>query len=656
MYLQIINYTQMKKVLLLIVMCLIQFASFSQMQNSEKIQSPPPLTAQITTTNVSCSGTCDGVVDITGVGGVPPYTYKMEYVGSSTSVIAVNMPVTGLCPGSHVFYIIDSNNSIKTTTVILNSNNTLAGATASLIVTDATCPNSYNGSIYLNINGTNPGPFTYNWWGHTNNKDLNQYPPGIYIVTIYDAAMNCMSLIDTIKSGNVFCGSISGNIYIDDNTDCVKNSGDVNCPAAGVIINPGNHIGYTNPQGNYFVANLPFGTYTITPDNYTNSVLGTCATSIITTVNNSNMYANGNDFPMGYTSLTQPDVLVSAYTNGIVPGFDCYVNYSLCNLNNIPADGTYKVVFPPGFVSNITTVTPNNYIVSGDTLIWNYSNLSNNGCLDYTIHFMVPVSTPLGSTFTTCMLATTSIPDFDTANNKMCYDRIVTGAFDPNGKSVNPVGIGPSGNISTYDNELTYLIQFQNTGNGPAQTVYVTDTISPFLDITTFQMLKSSHDYDIEVVTGDIIKWTFYSIMLPDSTTDEPGSHGYIQYRIKQKPNSNLGSQIKNAAYIYFDFNEPVVTNTTLNTIDLSTSLANKQKNEGECIVYPNKTEGLITIQSSYEIKQIEVTTVAGAIILSEPVRAKTHQLQLQSFAEGIYFIKVIYSNGISVTKKVVRE
>jgi hypothetical protein len=53
-------------------------------------------------------------------------------------------------------------------------------------------------------------------------------------------------------------------------------------------------------------------------------------------------------------------------------------------------------------------------------------------------------------------------------------------------------------------------------------------------------------------------------------------------------------------------------------------------------------------------MQQVEIINLAGQILLQENVNDKTHQLQLQNFADGIYFVKVIYPNGLSTTKKIV--
>ncbi|PLX07513.1 MAG: hypothetical protein C0596_11320 [Marinilabiliales bacterium] len=64
--------------------------------------------------------------------------------------------------------------------------------------------------------------------------------------------------------------------------------------------------------------------------------------------------------------------------------------------------------------------------------------------------------------------------------------------MDPNDKSVTPSGIGEQNYIA--DNTiLEYKIRFQNIGTAPAENIYIYDTISPFLDLNSFNQLNSSH-------------------------------------------------------------------------------------------------------------------------------------------------------------------
>lgn len=47
-------------------------------------------------------------------------------------------------------------------------------------------------------------------------------------------------------------------------------------------------------------------------------------------------------------------------------------------------------------------------------------------------------------------------------------------------------------------------------------------------------------------------------------------SNGFVAYTIQLKSNLPAGTQITNNADIYFDFNAPIETNTTLNTIQIT--------------------------------------------------------------------------------------
>ena len=72
--------------------------------------------------------------------------------------------------------------------------------------------------------------------------------------------------------------------------------------------------------------------------------------------------------------------------------------------------------------------------------------------------------------------------------------------------------------------------------------------------------------------------------------------------------------------------------------------------------VSPNPSDGLLTINSESNFTKVELLSITGQVLLSETVDTKTHQLQLQNYAEGLYFVRVVYSNGLSTVKKVVKQ
>jgi len=617
------------------------------------ISQPPPLSISSSVSNATC--TCNGTASVSVLNGTPPFNYVWTFNNGANYN---TQSVSNLCAGFATVAAVDSYSCVVYTMVnVGNSNtNTMTNATVSSNAINETCYLSLDGGLDLIISGSNPGPFTYQWNNGAITQDLVNIASGVYSVTIMDANMDCYHLMDTIFANGINCGSISGNIYVDNNSDCIKNSGDNNFAGATIIANPGNRYGYTNANGDYIINNLPYGTYTLT-SNTTANMIATCSTTLNNTINSGTPNSINNNFAKEYIPITQPDLYVSAYSNGIVPGFLCRMNYLLHNYNTFNANGILKVTLPSAFIPNITNAFPATYTLSGDTIIWNFTNINYIGWnVNFYIDFTTPLGTLLGSTFTSCMWAQPTVTDLNYVNNNYCYSRYVTGSFDPNDKTVSPSGAGPSGDIAATETDLTYLIRFQNTGNGPAVNIVVKDTLSPNVDINTFEMLGASHNYNIDILPGNVLRWKFNNIMLADSGSNEPASHGYIQYRIKRTNNNTPGTQIKNTAYIYFDFNTPVVTNTAINTIETITGIKSSTSTNDEWNVYPNPSTGVLYIVNSSLVKEeshIQVINSIGQTVLEETITSNYKNIDLSKLNNGVYFVKII-SDKQSVIKRIV--
>lgn len=140
------------------------------------------------------------------------------------------------------------------------------------------------------------------------------------------------------------------------------------------------------------------------------------------------------------------------------------------------------------------------------------------------------------------------------------------GSYDPNDKQASPTGYMANHYID-QNIDLTYLIRFQNVGTDTAFNVVIKDTLSPHLNPASIYPTVSSAPYSLRIEENNILIVTFHDIKLVDSTTNEPDSHGFIQFRISQQDSVPIGAMIYNSAAIYFDFNDPVITNTTFHEV-----------------------------------------------------------------------------------------
>jgi gliding motility-associated-like protein len=141
-------------------------------------------------------------------------------------------------------------------------------------------------------------------------------------------------------------------------------------------------------------------------------------------------------------------------------------------------------------------------------------------------------------------------------------------SFDPNDKQASPAGVTARRLIGERQ-EIEYLVRFQNTGTDVAYKVVIMDTLSPHLDPATLRMGAASHPFTWKVsgAGAPVITWTFDPIHLPDSTSNEPASHGFVRFRIAQGPDNPPGTVIANQAFIFFDYNAPIATNRVVHTV-----------------------------------------------------------------------------------------
>ena len=191
--------------------------------------------------------------------------------------------------------------------------------------------------------------------------------------------------------------------------------------------------------------------------------------------------------------------------------------------------------------------------ISGDTLFFNFTNL--NFDTPFSVDLLLACSTNQLTTGDFIHLETGIIADsveINTANNTKNYSIRVLNSYDPNLKEGYPLGVCDSNFINKAD-PITYTIQFQNTGTGVAYDVVLIDSLPEGLDLYSLEIISSSHNYTISPITNNTIIFNFNSIYLPDSTSNEKESHGYITFELRPHQKYFYNIRTENRAYIYFD-------------------------------------------------------------------------------------------------------
>ncbi len=222
------------------------------------------------------------------------------------------------------------------------------------------------------------------------------------------------------------------------------------------------------------------------------------------------------------------------------------------------------------------------------------------------------------------------------------------GSFDPNDKQGFPVGYGDEHYIEA-NTDIEYMIRFQNTGTDTAFNVVILDTLSNDLDVSSLQAGSSSHPYTLEI-SGEgqpILKFSFNNIMLADSNINEPLSHGFVKFKLAQHLDLPDGTVITNDAAIYFDFNEPVITNETFHTIGEEFITVNVQRiflPDMQVNVFPNPTAGAATFElqgRSFRQLQFKLYDMAGRQLRNEMHDSSTFSFDATGLGYGMYLYKI---------------
>ncbi|MFN5628509.1 MAG: T9SS type A sorting domain-containing protein [Bacteroidota bacterium] len=482
--------------------------------------------------------------------------------------------------------------------------------------------------------------------------------------TNYSLGLPLCNANDTINNPNN-CPSvnISGIVFKDQNNDCTLNTIDLRAQNTPIrLYDSLNNLVSTRftYNGIYSFSGLTPNTYRVKVNTLNLPIEMGCGQNSeqLVFLDSADQNISGINFPVVCENVPY-DIWCNSFvgTGWIFPGqiHTLYPRISnnsnifnlQCDTNSYSGTVIIEVNGPITYLSPaVGALTPT---VNGNVFTYTIPNINTLNPNSFGIRLLTDTTAQLGDQICLHVEISTNPMDANTTNNvyDFCYN--VVNSYDPNIKQVYPQNVLPG-----YDDWFTYTIYFQNTGNAPAFNIRLRDTLDTQLDLNTFEILGYSHPANT-TLNGNILDIRFNNIMLPDSTSNPEGSIGYYQYRIKPTPNLPNGSQIRNTAYIYFDFNAPIITNTTENNFDITVSATNLKLNPESFEIYPNPSTGIFTFKDAKNIQKVEVYNVMGqeiAVFAGDNTNKVSKQINLSNYSKGIYFAKI---NG-SVVLKLVKE
>jgi hypothetical protein len=621
------------------------------------------INASIAAVNPVCPATT-GSLNINVSGTNPPFTYLWN--------TAANTPmISNVSTGNYSCIITDNIGCSLTKYSSLIASSPIS---IGLNTTPASCMYSSDGSILANpVGGT--APYSFYWSNGQTAATATNLTSGYYYVAVQDANgcaqntyYNPTYVSYDVNNTSCYC-TISGKVYADQNSNCIYDSGEqgiehimIHCSGFGYT--------FTDAGGNYFFK-VPSGNYTLSESVQYQYPLAACQNNSIpltvtassgctSTVNFANNINTLHDIHMIKTNMNYA-IPGNNYDQALIIQNDGTVTESNIQLGYKHDEQLDFIGSSPSLYTQQNSVLePNWYSVNSG-----FPSLSPGESAILYMNNLVPTNIPIGTLLDFKDTASYNSPisnwlnDFTPWNNVTNYQTTVIGSFDPNFKEVTPKGTGTQGYINTSDSVLDYVVHFQNTGSYYADKVVVIDTLDEDLDWKSLKPGYSDHNFTISLSENGVLKFTFEHINLDWEDHNYLYSKGLLSYSIKLKPALSPGTEIKNRAAIYFDYNAPVMTNQTLNTIQLVTGIGETNK-VTDMIVYPNPAtnELYLNTGTTEDAISISIYDLQGRLVQDQKINKNSsiQKLNISFLVNGFYFIELIKNDGSKLTKKIIKN
>ena len=612
---------------------------------------------------LACPGQCNGSRSFPFVDGTGPYAITwtdpgISFLGSSNGFSAY----TGFCHGVPYGYTVTDAYGCPGTGSF--TDDLIEGTSEPFIISvEGACGGGANGAVVVDVNfGWFPASSLSVWQGGVDISSqviFTYQGSGVYRISGFAAgpyeyqqdagtasepsecAVLLPFLIDDLGNS---CGNVSGTLFLDHGQDCFQDVSDPGVAYRVLEIGPGAELAITNADGSY-TRNLPLGAHTLAPQ-------GSDLFPLCPAVSPAPFLLTGAVplavLDLADSSLVDLDIAAWLQAGPARPGFIHTVHAEVRN-NSGQLSGPLDVtlIFDP--TMNFVNAVPTPSNVVGNTITWSaMAPLSGYGVLHAQVDLQVPPNAGLvGTPIQHSLTVSQALPETNLSNNTIAWAGTITASFDPNDK-VATTSSRTSSELYYIDQDewIDYTIRFQNTGTDTAFTVTITDTLSPYLDMATYEQGLASHAFNVSFKPQRVVEWSFQDILLPDSNVNEARSHGLVSFRIRPSLPLSPGTSIENIANIYFDFNEPVITEPSVLVAEYSTNV--QDLDMGELRLMPNPASDQLRLSDASlgsSILSWSVISVGGRILLGENRPLPATGIEIDNLPEGVYILRLSTSD-----------
>lgn len=309
---------------------------------------------------------------------------------------------------------------------------------------------------------------------------------------------------------------------------------------------------------------------------------------------------------------------------------------------------TVKLSYSPKYNDRVSSRVKIASVV-GNTITWTLPDLSAKP-VDIWYAVWSKSGLKLGDTVLTNISIGPMFDDIDSSDNVEVIIDTVKAGVDPNFILVSPSGCLPTIDATT----LRYTIHFENTGNDTAHNIYVMDTLSDNVDLKSLEIVDASAQMDIAILnTGghNVVKFDFPGINLLDSS-HHGECDGMVMFNIKTKAGLPEGTSILNHAGIFFDINPAVLTNTVENIVGCAALTVPEMPARHNVSLFPNPAKDELLIKMDKDaFESYTITNQLGQVLIQHDIVANQAKVNIKMLPAGVYYVNFRGATGSTVQK-----
>lgn len=414
------------------------------------------------------------------------------------------------------------------------------------------------------------------------------------------------------------------------------------------LVNGTNQSSYYSSSNGYHGVMLKNGTSVITPILDNPTWFSVSPSSISLNMPSATNYANQNFCVTAVGSHHDLSVVIEPIDRAR-PGFDAYYKVLVRNNGNQTATGTVRFTYDAAMAEYIQS-TPLAASAGFGSVTWNVEGLLPLSEVEYIVklNLNTPTDTPpLNANDVLKFSAVANIAQDEVAtNDEATLEQTVVNSFDPNdkiclgGDYVRPEHVG---------DYMYYRIRFENLGTASAQNIKVTDMIDTTkFDIASLSPVDGSHPFTTRVIQGNQVEFMFNNIQL--GFADE-NNDGYLVFKIRSLNSLTEGAVLENTASIYFDYNLPVVTNTSVVTVQRSLHTISFETIKLALYPVPAGDMVFISIPKQVNVQSVTVYNLLGQSVLENVRPGPQGDVNVTTLASGSYLMRVRTELGDGVMR-----